>query len=143
MALPTVLEKLKLSEEKNILIQGLPSAIERPFSKITYSKSVTPLLKIKKIDFALLFAFSVKQLALVIDEVIPALNDGATFWVAYPKPASKIKSELSRDYKWEVITDLGYEIAEEIILDSIWLAVRFSKEEVLIDAENAMAYQKA
>jgi len=143
MALPTVLEKLKLSEEKNILIQGLPSAIERPFSKITYSKSVTPLLKIKKIDFALLFAFSVKQLALVIDEVIPALNDEATFWVAYPKPASKIKSELSRDYKWEVLTDLGYEIAEEIILDSIWLAVRFSKEEVLIDAENAMAYQKA
>ncbi len=132
MALPTVLEKLKISEEKNILIQGLPSAIERPFSKLNFSKSVTPLLKIKKIDFALIFAFSVRQLALIIDDVIPALNEDAIFWIAYPKPASKIKSELSRDYNWEVITDLGFEPVTHISMDSIWLAIQFSKTGALV-----------
>ena len=135
MALPTVLEKLQISEEKNILIQGLPSAIERPFSKLNYAKSVTPLLKVKKIDFALIFAFSVRQLALVIDEVIPALSEDANFWIAYPKPASKIKSELSRDYNWEVLTDLGFEPVTHIAMDSIWLAIQFSKAGILISDE--------
>lgn len=135
MALPTILEKLNITEEKNILIQGLPSAIERPFSKLNFSKSVTPLLRTKRIDFALIFAFSVRQLALIIDDVIPALNDDAIFWVAYPKPASKIKSELSRDYNWEVVTDLGFEPISHISMDSIWLAIQFSKGGRLVEQE--------
>ena len=48
MALPTVLEKLQIKDEKNFLIQGLPSSIEKPFSKMNYAKSVTPLLRTKK-----------------------------------------------------------------------------------------------
>jgi hypothetical protein len=62
MALPTVFEKLQYNNEKNLLIQGLPSSVEKQFAKITFAKSVTPLLRVKKIEFALIFAFSKKQL---------------------------------------------------------------------------------
>ena len=51
-----ILEKLELRDEKNILIQGLPSSIEKQFVKLSFSKNVTPLLKMRKIDFALVFA---------------------------------------------------------------------------------------
>lgn len=47
MALLTVLEKLQLKEEKNVLIQGLPSSIEKQFVKLSFAKNVTPLLKSK------------------------------------------------------------------------------------------------
>ena len=40
----TVFEKLQLNDEKNLLIQGLPSSIEKQFAKASFSKSVTPLL---------------------------------------------------------------------------------------------------
>ena len=53
MAIQTVFEKLQYNNEKNILIQGLPSSIEKQFIKLNFAKSVTPLLKIKKVDFAL------------------------------------------------------------------------------------------
>ena len=54
----TLLEKLQLQDEKNLLIQGLPSSIEKQFTKLAFAKNVTPLLKIKKIDFALVFAIN-------------------------------------------------------------------------------------
>jgi hypothetical protein len=49
----TLLEKLQLADEKNLLIQGLPSSIEKQFSKLSFAKNVTPLLKSRKIDFCI------------------------------------------------------------------------------------------
>ena len=57
-----ILEKLQLKEEKNILIQGLPSSVEKQFAKLSYNKNLTPLLKTRKIDFALIFAINQLQL---------------------------------------------------------------------------------
>ena len=58
MSNQTLLEKLQLKDEKNLLIQGLPSSVEKQFAKLTYAKNITPLLRSKKVDFALVFALS-------------------------------------------------------------------------------------
>ena len=58
----TLFEKLQLKNEKNLLIQGLPSSIEKQFNKLSFAKNMTPLLKSRKIDFALVFAVSESQL---------------------------------------------------------------------------------
>ena len=131
MALPTVLEKLQIKDERNFLIQGLPSSIEKPFAKMNYAKSVTPLLRIKKIDFALIFAVNLKQLAGILLEVVPALQENAKFWVAYPKLTSKIYSELCRDYNWNLITNEGFECVYQVAIDSVWTAIRFQKTKVI------------
>src|ERR1700704_4074296 len=104
----TLVEKLQLSEEKNLLIQGLPSSIEKQFAKLTFAKSLTPLLKSRKIDFALVFAVNERQLTGIVSEVLPALQEEAKFWVAYPKAASKIATTLNRDCSWECILGAGY-----------------------------------
>jgi hypothetical protein len=123
----SLLEKLQLSDEKNLLLQGLPLAIEKQFMKLSFSKNVTPLLKSKKIDFVLIFAFSQKQLKDIVKEVIPALHANAKFWIAYPKISSKIASDLSRDASWDCITTHGYETVRLIAVDNLWSAVRFKK----------------
>lgn len=130
MSLPTVLEKLQIKNEKNILIQGMPSSVEKPFSKLNYAKNVTPLLKSRKIDFALIFAINIRQLAQIVDEVVPALNENAKFWVAYPKSTSKIYCDLSRDYNWELLSGLGFEQLHQVELDSVWAAIRFTRNGV-------------
>ena len=125
--LQNLLEKLQLSEEKNLLIQGLPSSIEKQFIKLAFAKNVTPLLKTRKIDFALVFAVSQHQLRTILGEVIPALHDNAKFWIAYPKSTSKIVTDLNRECSWDCIRTIGFDSIDEITLDHCWTAVRFKK----------------
>ncbi|MFN4284968.1 MAG: hypothetical protein ACK4E8_03300 [Lacibacter sp.] len=130
----SLLEKLQLQDEKNLLIQGLPSSIEKQFAKLSFAKNVTPLLKSKKIDFALVFAINQNQLNSILKEVLPALANNSKFWVAYPKASSKIVSDLNREGSWQFLCQCGFETAEEVVLDHVWIAMRF---------ERAMANQPA
>lgn len=129
MSSQSLLEKLQLKDEKNLLLQGLPLAIEKQFIKLSFSKNVTPLLKSKKIDFALVFAFSKNQLQEILKEVVPALHTEAKFWVAYPKASSKIASDLCRDESWDFVAAHGYESVRMVAVDNLWSAMRFKKPE--------------
>ena len=139
MSNPTLLEKLQLKDEKNLLIQGLPSSIEKQFAKITYAKNVTPLLKSKKVDFALLFALSQNQLNNVLNEVFPALHEDTKLWVAYPKTASKIVSDLNRDCSWDLLTQKEYECVRQVALDHVWSAMRFKKSDKIPNRDRAFS----
>ena len=129
MSNQSLFEKLQITVEKNFLIQGLPSSIEKQFIKLSYSKNVTPLLKLKKIDFALVFAISGNQLTGILKDVIPNLSDGGKLWVAYPKSSSKIVSDLSRDCNWDVLIKNHFSSVDEIALDHVWIAARFQRPE--------------
>jgi hypothetical protein len=128
MAIQTVFEKLQYNNEKNILIQGLPSSIEKQFIKLNFAKSVTPLLKIKKVDFALVFAVSLQQLTNILNDVLPALHAEAKLWIAYPKLTAKIASDLCRNNHWQVIEDNSLEAIEQVELDNVWCATNFKIE---------------
>jgi hypothetical protein len=123
----TVFEKLQLADEKNLLIQGLPSSIEKQFSKLSFAKNMTPLLKNRKIDFALVFAVNECQLNGILKDVMPSLKDESKFWVAYPKITSKIVTDLNRECSWNRLTCEGYESIERVELDHVWSAMRFVK----------------
>lgn len=125
----TLLEKLQLADEKNLLIQGLPSSIEKQFSKLSFAKNMTPLLKSRKIDFALVFAVNENQLNGILQDVMPSLKGESKFWVAYPKTTSKIVTDLNRECSWNRLTCEGYESIERIELDHVWTAMRFTRGE--------------
>ena len=121
----TVFEKLQLTDEKNLLIQGLPSSIEKQFSKLSFAKNMTPLLKNRKIDFALVFAVNENQLNGILKDVMPSLKGESKFWVAYPKITSKIVTDLNRECSWNRLSCEGYESIERVELDHVWCAMRF------------------
>lgn len=122
-----LLDKLQLQEEKNVLIQGLPSSIEKQFVKLAFAKNVTPLLRSRKIDFALVFAVNESQLTGIMKDVLPALQDDGKFWIAYPKTTSKIVTDLNRQCSWDCIRNAGFEGVDEVALDHVWTAMRFNK----------------
>lgn len=121
----TLVEKLELKDQKTLLIQGLPSSIEKQFNKLSFAKSITPLLKSRKIEFALVFAINAKQLNGILKDVMPALKQDSKFWIAFPKPASKIVTDLNRDRSFDHLTDVGYEEVCQVDLDHVWNACCF------------------
>lgn len=139
----TILEKLQLKNEKNILIQGLPSSIEKQFSKLSFAKNLTPLLRSRKIDFALVFAVSEVQLNSILDDIMPALKEDSKLWIAYPKVTSKISTDLNREGSWSRLAG-DYESTEQVSLDHVWHAVNFRKieeveETVLVKKRSKLA----
>lgn len=131
MSTQSFFEKLQLKDEKNLLIQGLPSSIEKQFAKLSYAKNVTPLLKSRKIDFALVFAVNHNQLCNILHEIFPALHIESKLWIAYPKSTSKIASDLNRDCSWQILSDNEFESIAEVTLDHVWTAMQFKRLEVL------------
>jgi len=142
MSNQSLFEKLQLKDEKNLLIQGLPSSIEKQFAKLSYAKNVTPLLRSRKIDFALIFAVNHQQLCNILHEVFPALHDESKLWIAYPKTASKIASDLNRDCSWHVLSDREFVSVSDVTLDHVWTAMHFRKYESLPKARVAKQRHK-
>ncbi len=139
MSNQNLFEKLQLKDEKNLLIQGIPSSIEKQFAKLTYAKNVTPLLKSKKVEFALVFALSQQQLNNVMKEVFPALSAETKLWVAYPKTSSKIVSDLNRDCSWDLLIKNGYESVRQVAVDNVWSAIRFKKLETIPNRDRSFS----
>ena len=131
----TLFEKLQLKNEKTLLIQGLPSSIEKQFNKLSFAKNLTPLLRSRKIDFALVFCVNENQLNAILDDIMPALKDESKMWVAYPKVTSKIVTDLNRVNCWHKLTEAGYETAEQVSLDHVWHALQFVKAEIEFELE--------
>jgi hypothetical protein len=96
---------------------------------LSFAKSITPLLKTRKIDFALVFAVNENQLSNILKEVIPCLREDGKFWIAYPKSSSKIVTDLNRSCSWNCVMTAGFEGATEVALDHVWTAMRFERTE--------------
>ncbi|NCT95467.1 MAG: YdeI/OmpD-associated family protein [Chitinophagaceae bacterium] len=143
MSNQSLFEKLQLKDEKNLLIQGLPSSIEKQFAKLNYAKNVTPLLKSKKVDFALLFAINQQQLNNVLKEVFPALSEETKLWIAYPKTTSKIVSDLNRDCSWDCLLKNDYESVRMVALDHVWSAIRFKKTDQIPNRSRSFSEVKS
>jgi hypothetical protein len=143
MSNQSLFEKLQLKDQKNLLIQGLPSSIEKQFAKLSYAKNVTPLLKSRKIDFALVFAVNNRQLCGILNDVFPALHGERKLWIAYPKAASKIASDLNRDCSWQILSDNEFVSVDEVTLDHVWTAMQFKKFELLPAKGKALSRAKS
>jgi len=139
----TILDKLNLKNEKNVLIQGLPSSIEKQFVKLSFAKNLTPLLKSRKIDFALIFTVSENQLNSILADIMPALKYESQLWVAHPKPTSKISTDLNRESSWNKLSELGYETTELVSLDHVWQAFNFRKNEEEVEVVEVKVERKA
>jgi len=148
MSQQSILEKLNLKEERNLLIQGLPSSIEKQFAKLSFAKNVTPLLRTRKIDWALVFAVNENKLNTILKDVMPAMHKLGKLWIAYTKTTSKIASDLNRDCSWYSLTSNGFEGVEQVALDHVWSALWFKKgdntkpQPIVTVAELEMDYEE-
>ena len=142
MVSTNLLDSLELKDEKNLLIQGIPSSIEKQFAKLSYAKNVTPLLKSRKVDFVLIFAVNQQQLKNILREVFQVLHESSKLWIAFPKQTSKISSDLMRESSWAFMADLEYEGSTLVPVDHVWNAMKFLKMKDVVRDENSKSVEE-
>lgn len=124
----SLLEKLHFKDERNVLVQGLPVSIERHFGKINYTKSITPLLKKNKVDFAILFFVDRAQMQRLIPDVLPNLAQDVKLWIVHPKPGAKIRSDLNSYDSWEYLHQNDFHLVRRINIDHVYNASQFAQD---------------
>lgn len=75
--------------------------------------------------FVLLFAKNQSDIRKHAPMTVKLLKEESLFWIAYPKKNSSIKTNLTRDYGWQVLNTLGFKTVSLISIDDTWSALRF------------------
>lgn len=76
-------------------------------------------------DAVQLFVKESSELNEYLPLVVMSLKTDGLLWIAYPKKSSKVKSDLSRDEGWKVVSELGYEGVRQVAIDDTWSSLRF------------------
>lgn len=90
-------------------------------------KHVTPLLRKNKIDFALLFSIEKTQLERILLEVLGHLAIDGRLWIIYPRPGSKIFSNLNTQRAWHFLRDKEYHLVRTVEVESVYNAVLYAR----------------
>lgn len=74
---------------------------------------------------ALAFLNNAEQVGEWVPRGIELVGVGGMLWLAYPKGASKVKTDLNRDTLWKAVEPFGWRPVRQIALDDVWSAMRF------------------
>ena len=79
-------------------------------------------------DFAIVFVRNVADIERSAREAVNGLGEDGILWFCYPKRSSGVKTDLSRDQGWEVVSSLGFRGVRQIAIDDTWSALRFRED---------------
>lgn len=80
-------------------------------------------------DVVHVFAGSGAELRDLGPDLIRMVKQGGAFWVSFPKGGSGVKTDLTRDLSWEIMSELGLHPVAQIAIDNAWWAIRFRSDE--------------
>lgn len=118
-----VARKLKMKPGYTVLVLNSPEGY--------LSKSSTAERKFipgKQYDFIQLFVVNKQELDKFFPKILKAIKRETLLWITYPKKSSAIKTDISRDYGWEVLVKNGYEANALVAIDETWSALRFGEK---------------
>src|SRR6185437_4384864 len=128
--MPSVITKLNLKEQTEIVVVNAPASFEPELKALNEVTVVRDPKKVKSIAFALVFATKQNELDALSKHLAPKAEGDAILWFAYPKGTSKrYKCEFNRDTGWDVLSDAGFESVRMVAIDEDWSALRFRRGE--------------
>jgi len=87
-------------------------------------KDVTRLPRIAEFDVALAFVHSRRELAAVLTELLPKLATSGMIWIAWPKKASGIVTDVSEDIVREIALPMGIVDVKVCAIDATWSGLK-------------------
>lgn len=76
-------------------------------------------------EFVQFFAMQKSDIAGSAKKILQSAAPGALVWISYPKRASGLDSDLSREIVWAAMEGTGWRPVSQIAIDEVWSALRF------------------
>jgi hypothetical protein len=124
MAETPLLKKFLIKPNYSVLLLNAPKGFTELLGTLPEGVTVTDKVD-GQYDVVQLFVQQKAELEAQTSDAIKAVKKGGLFWVAYPKLAGKIKSDLNRDIGNDFVKTLGWEGIAMISIDDTWSAMRF------------------
>jgi CheY-like chemotaxis protein len=118
-------KKLGIRDNSSVMLINPPNGFERKLDPLpAYTKIVDDP---KDANVAVLFALSLAELARDFRPLAAALPDKAALWIAWPKKASGVKTDLDGNIVREFGLDAGWVDYKVCAIDETWSGLCFAR----------------
>lgn len=136
--------KLNLKSQQTIVVMNAPESFESELAALSKSGAVRvarDIAKSDRVEFAIAFAVTQKELDTVSELLARKTEGDAVVWIAYPKISSRrYKCEFNRDSGWRVLTAAGFETVRQVAIDEDWSALRFRRTQYVKSGRKPAAH---
>jgi len=133
MAENPLIKKLRIQPGQQIAILNAPEGYRTTLGKLPEGVTVSEEAN-DRFDLVHLFVSSSAELEQLGPTAMSAVKPDGLLWMSYPKTSSGMKTDLTRDAGWQVVTDAGWEGIAQVKVDDTWSATRFRPVEYKSDA---------
>jgi hypothetical protein len=127
-----VFKKLNFKNQQTVFALNAPASFAinlQSLQNVSIQKSIVAK---SKIEFAIGFATTQKEVDTIVQKVAPKLIEDAVFWICYPKGTSKkYTCDFNRDTGWSIMGTFDLEPVRQVAIDEDWSALRFRKIEFI------------
>ncbi len=116
--------KLGIGEEARVALLGAPDRFDDQLGPLPAGVKVLRRLA-PDLDVAVLFVTERRELERRFDRVAAAIKPAGGFWVAWPKRASKVPTDLTEDLLREVGLPKGLVDNKVCAVTDVWSGLRF------------------
>lgn len=117
-------KKLEIKDNTRVATLGAPSDFKKTLGKLPPGATLKAGLAAPR-DLTIWFVTSRKQLEGDIRRVMPAKGAGS-LWLAWPKKASGVKTDITEDVLRDVILPFGMVDRKVCAIDETWSGLLFS-----------------
>ena len=116
-------KKLGIKAGSRVFLVNAPDGLERALTPLPDGATLLPKLT-KPLDVGVLFATEQAELIGWFDRMMAALDTSGRLWVAWPKKASKVPTDMTEDVVREVALPRGLVDNKVCAIDDVWSGLR-------------------
>ena len=111
-------KKLKLKPDLKAAVIHAP---ENYVDALKHNRALSPTLR-GKFDWIQIFVRTQSELEALVPKAVKALKPESLLWISFPKGASKIQTDLTRDQGWDSLRAVGLKWINLVSVDDTWSA---------------------
>jgi len=131
-AMATVMEKLNLKDQQEIVVLNAPESFWPELAQLPAITIHHHLESVAEANFWLAFVTRKSEVEALAPKIAKRAKGDATVWFGYPKGTSKkLKCDFNRDTGWDALRAEGFDTVRAIAIDEDWTALRFRRVEYI------------
>jgi len=111
-------KKMKLKSDLKAAVINAP---ENYVDMLKHNTALSPTLN-GKFDWIQIFVRNKAELDMLAPKAVRALKPESMLWISFPKGASKIQTDLTRDKGWDILRNLDLKWINLISVNEMWSA---------------------